>query len=162
MNRIDYVPCINDMYQSQGFPAYQWSQFDSSPWASFKKPLNQACIALISSAGIFRDDQEPFDPWAVNDLSFRQIPTDTPLDRLKLHHNSFDHRDAVRDPNCVFPIRRLDELAQSGFIGSFAPTAITLGMGRLYKRTALQQETVPEIVKVLNEQKADAAFLVAA
>jgi D-proline reductase (dithiol) PrdB len=150
------------MYQSQGFPPYKWSKFDSSPWTPFEKPLNQACIALISSAGIFRDDQEPFDPWAVNDLSFRQIPIDTPFERLKLHHNYFDHRDAVRDLNCVFPIRRLDELAQSGFIGSFAATAITLGMGRLYKRTALQQETVPEIVKVLNEQKADAALLVAA
>lgn len=162
MQTIDYVPCINDMYQSQGFPPYRWSQFDSSPWVPFEKPLNQACIALISSAGIFRADQEPFDPWAVNDLSFRQIPTDTPLDQLKLHHNYFDHRDAVKDVNCVFPIRRLDELSESGFIGSFASTAITLGMGRLYKRTALLQETVPKIVNVLHEQEADAALLVAA
>jgi len=162
MTRIDYVPCINDMYQSQGFPPYRWSQFDSSPWVPFEKPLNQACIALISSAGIFRTDQEPFDPWAVNGLSFRQIPKDTPSAQLKLHHNYFDHRDAVKDVNCVFPIRRLDELAQSGFIGSFAATAITLGMGRLYKRTALLQETVPEIVNVLHEQEADAVLLVAA
>jgi len=150
------------MYQSQGFPPYRWSEFESSPWAPFDKPLNEARIALISSAGIFRDDQEPFDPWAVNGLSFRQIPTGTPFEQLKLHHNYFDHREALKDLNCVFPTRRLDALAQSGFIGSLAPTAITLGMGRLYKRTALQQETTPEIVKVLNEQQADAALLVAA
>jgi D-proline reductase (dithiol) PrdB len=150
------------MYQSQGFPPYRWSQYDSSPWVPFEKPLDQACITLISSAGIFRDDQEPFDPWAVNGLSFRQIPTDTPLERLKLHHNYFDHRDAFKDMNCVFPLQRLENLAESGIIGSFAPIAITLGMGRLYKRTALLQETVPEIVKVLNEQNADAALLVAA
>ena len=162
MTRIDYVPCINDMYQSQGFPPYRWSQFDSSPWTPFEKPLDQANITLISSAGIFRDDQKPFDPWAVNDLSFRQIPTDTPMERLKLHHNYFDHRDAVKDMNCVFPLRRLDELAESGFIGSLAPKAITLGMGRLYKRTALLQETVPQIVKVLCKQNTDAALLVAA
>ena len=159
---INYVSCLNDMYQSQGFPSYRWSQFETSPWAPFQKPLDQACIALISSAGIFRADQEPFNPWAVNDLSFRQIPTNTPLEQLKLHHNYFDHRDAVKDVNCVFPIRRLDELAESGFIGSFAPTAITLGMGRLYKRTALQQESVPGIVKTLQEQNTDAVLLVAA
>ena len=159
---INYVSCLNNMYQSQGFPPYRWSQFDTSPWTPFQKPLDQACIALISSAGIFRADQEPFNPWAVNDLSFRQIPTDTPLEQLKLHHNYFDHRDAVKDVNCVFPIRRLDELAESGFIGSFAPTAITLGMGRLYKRTALQQESVPGIVKALQEQDTDAVLLVAA
>ena len=162
MQPINYVSCLNDMYQSQGFPPYRWSQFDTSPWAPFQKPLDQACIALISSAGIFRADQEPFNPWAVNDLSFRKIPTNTPLEQLKLHHNYFDHRDALKDVNCVFPIRRLDELAESGFIGSFAPTAITLGMGRLYKRTALQQESVPEIVKTLQEQDTDAVLLVAA
>jgi D-proline reductase (dithiol) PrdB len=162
MQPINYVSCLNEMYQSQGFPPYRWSQFDTSPWTPFEEPLNQARIALISSAGIFREDQEPFDPWAVNDLSIRQIPIDTPFEQLKLHHNYFDHRDALRDMNCVFPIRRLDELAESGFIGSFAPTAITLGMGRLYKRTVLQQETVPEIVNVLNTQHADAALLVAA
>jgi D-proline reductase (dithiol) PrdB len=117
---------------------------------------------LISSAGIFRDDQDPFDPWAVNDLSFRQIPTDTPFERLKLHHNYFDHRDAVKDLNCVFPVQRLKELEAEGYVGSFAPTAVTLGMGRLYKRTALQNETVPEILAVLKREGADSVLLVPA
>jgi D-proline reductase (dithiol) PrdB len=117
---------------------------------------------LISSAGIFREDQEPFEPWAVNDLSFREIPIDTPMERLKLHHNYFDHRNALKDLNCVFPTHRLVDLEQSGFIASFARTAITLGMGRLYKRTALQKETVPRIVENLRGQGVDAALLVAA
>jgi D-proline reductase (dithiol) PrdB len=162
MTHIRYVSNLDNMYQSQGFPPYKWSQFDSSPWAPFEKPLKQARIALLSSAGIFREDQDPFDPWAVNDLSFRQIPTDTPFEKLKLHHNYFDHRDALKDLNCIFPVHRLLELEQEGIIGSLATEAITLGMGRLYKRTALQQETVPEIVKLLRGQDADALLLVAA
>jgi D-proline reductase (dithiol) PrdB len=162
MTPIDYVSCLDRMYQDQGFPPYRWSKFDSSPWASFEKSLDEACVALLSSAGIFRDDQDPFDPWAVNDLSFRQIPVDTPLERLRLHHNYFDHRDAVKDLNCVFPIQRLKEFENEGYIGRLAPEAITLGMGRLYKRTALQNETVPKIVQVLEGQGADAVLLVAA
>jgi len=162
MEYINYVTCLNEMYQSQGFPPYRWSEFDTSPWKPFEKKLNEACVALISSAGIFMDDQEPFDPWAVNDLSFRQIPVDTKPERLRLHHNYFDHRDALLDFNCVFPAERLQELEKEGFIGRLAPMAITLGMGRLYKRTALQNETVPEIVKVLKKQEADAVLLVAA
>lgn len=162
MTPIDYVSCLDRMYQDQGFPPYRWSKFDSSPWASFEKSLDEACVALLSSAGIFRDDQDPFDPWAVNDLSFRQIPVDTPLERLRLHHNYFDHRDAVKDLNCVFPIHRLKEFENEGYIGRLAPEAITLGMGRLYKRTALQNETVPKIVQVLEGQGADAVLLVAA
>ncbi len=162
MKPVDYVSGLNAMYQSQGFPPYRWSVFDSSPWTSFKKPLREATLALISSAGIFREDQEPFDPWAVNDLSFREIPKNTPITRLKLHHNYFDHRDALKDLNCVFPLERLRELEREGFIGRLAPTAITLGMGRLYKRTALQTETVPRIVEVLREQDTDAVLLIAA
>ena len=162
MKPIDYVACLDEMYQSQGFPPYRWSEFDSSPWCSFDRNLRETRLALISSAGIFRSDQEPFDPWAVNDLSFRQISVDTPWEQLRLHHNYFDHRDARKDFNCVFPLQRLKELAEDGQIGGLAPEAITLGMGRLYKRTALQKETVPKIVEVLREHGAEAALLVPA
>jgi D-proline reductase (dithiol) PrdB len=162
MSRIVYVDRLNEKYQGLGFPPYRWSAYDESPWVAFTKPLNRSCIALISSAGIFREDQQPFDPWAVNDLSFRQIPRETPAKRLKLHHNYFDHRDALKDFNCVFPVHRLQELEQSGYIGRFASTAISLGMGRLYKRTELLKDTVPKILEVLKEQGTDAALLVAA
>jgi len=157
---IDYVSGLNEMYQRQGFPPYRWSEFDSSPWTPFEKSLDGARLALISSGGISRHDQESFDPWAVNDLSFRLIPTDTPYRTLELHHNYFDHRDALRDLNCVFPVQRLKGLEDEGFIGSLGPVAITLGMGRLYKRTALQKQTVPEIVEVLKKQDVDAVLLV--
>ena len=160
MKPIDYVSGLDEMYQRQGFPPYRWSEFDSSPWTPFEKSRDEACLALISSGGISRVDQEPFDPWAVNDLSFRQIPTDTPYRSLELHHNYFDHRDALRDLNCVFPVQRLKGLEDEGFIGRLSPTAITLGMGRLYKRTALQKEIVPKMVEVLKEQGADAVLLV--
>ena len=162
MASIDYVRCLNEMYQSQGFPPYKWSVFEDSPWTPFTKPLNETTLALISSAGIFLDDQEPFDPWAVNGLNFREIPADTPFSNLRLHHNYFDHRDALKDFNCIFPVHRLRELQESGFIGRLAPRAVTLGMGRLYKRTALQNETVPRIMEVLREQETDAVLLVAA
>ena len=162
MKPIEYVACLDEMYQSQGFPPYKWSLFDSSPWRALDTELEETRLALVSSAGIFREDQEPFDPWAVNDLSFRRIPVDTEPARLKLHHNYFDHRDALKDFNCVFPLERLTELDEAGTIGSLAPEAITLGMGRLYKRTALQKQTVPEIVEVLQEQGVDAALLVPA
>jgi len=162
MSRIAYVDRLNEKYQGLGFPPYRWSTFDTSPWTSLAKPLAQSCLALISSAGIFREDQEPFDPWAVNDLSFRQIPKDTPWQKLRLHHNYFDHRDALQDLNCVFPFERLQDLEKSGYIGCLAPAVISLGMGRLYKRTELQRETVPRILEVLKGMGADAALLVAA
>ena len=162
MEPIKYVTCLNEMYQAEGFPPYWWSEFDSSPWTPFQKPLNQVRLALISSGGIFKEDQAPFDPWAVNDLSFREIEVDTEFKTLKLHHNYFDHRDALKDFNCVYPIDRLKEMADAGIIGSLVPKAISLGMGRLYKRTALQKETVPKILEVLKKHNAEAVLLVPA
>jgi len=162
MAPIDYIDRLNETYQSQGFPPYRWSVHDGTPWTPVKKPLSKMVISLVSSAGIFMEGQEPFDPWAVNDLSFRLIPVDTPFKVLHLQHNYFDHRDAIRDLNCVYPVHRLAEMASEGVIGQLAPTAITLGMGRLYKRTALQEETVPQIVEVLKRDGVDAAFLIPA
>jgi D-proline reductase (dithiol) PrdB len=162
MEPVNYVFGLNALYQSQGFPPYQWSVYESSPWTPFQKPLKEATVSLVSSAGIFREDQEPFEPWAVNDLSYREISKETPLNRLRLHHNYFDHRDALKDLNCVFPLERLREMEGAGVIGRLAQTAITLGMGRLYKRTALQRETVPRMIEVLRRQDTDAVLLVAA
>ena len=162
MKPIKYVSCLNETYQAEGFPPYRWSEFDSSPWKPFEKPLNQVRLALISSGGIFNEGQTPFEPWAVNDLSYREIDIDTDFSKLNLHHNYFDHRDALQDLNVVYPVDRLKELAKEGFIGSFAPTVISLGMGRLYKRTALQKETVPKIMEVLKNQDTEAVLLVPA
>ena len=162
MAQIAYVDRLNERYQGLGFPPYRWSVYETSPWTPFTKPLKESCVALIGAAGVFREDQQSFVPWAVNDLSFRLIPKDTPLDELKLHHNYYDHRDAKKDVNCVFPLTRLLALERSSYIGRLAPLTVSLGMGRLYKRTELQQETVPKILAVLREQAVDAALLVAA
>lgn len=162
MAQIEYIASLNEMYQSQGFPPYKWSEFSASPWSPVKKKLSEMTISLISSAGIFMEGQNPFDPWAVNDLSFRRIPVTVDFEKLHLRHNYFDHRDAVSDLNCVFPVRQLQYMAAEGKIGRLAPTAVTLGMGRLYKRTALQTEATPEIIGVIEAEGADAAFLVPA
>jgi D-proline reductase (dithiol) PrdB len=162
MASIEYVTSLNKSYQKQGFPEYKWSVYDSAPFAPLTKPLNRSKVGLISSGGISEDGQEPFNGWAVNDFSLRVIPIDTPLDRLRLNHNYFDHRDAVKDYNCVFPIQRVQELAEEGFIGQAAGLAVSLGMGRTYKRSGLFQQTIPAIVSELQEQEVDAALLVAA
>ncbi len=162
MARIEYVTCLNKSYQSQGFPEYKWSVYDSASFVPLSKSLNQSKVALISSGGIFMEGQEPFNGWAVNDFSLRVIPIDTPFARLRLNHNYFDHRDAFKDYNCVFPIQRLQELAEEGFIGQAAELAVSLGMGRTYKRSGLFQQTIPAVVSELQKQEVDVALLVAA
>jgi len=162
MASIEYVTSLNKLYQSQGFPEYRWSTSDSAPFQPMSQPLSHATIGLVSSGGISETSQDPFDGWAVNGFSHRLIPFDTPFSRLQLNHNYFDHRDAVKDFNCVFPIQRLRELAEEGYIGQTAGSAISLGMGRMYRRSGLSRQTVPAIAAELKKQNVDAVLLVAA
>ncbi len=73
---------------------------------------------MITTGGVHLSTQQPFnmkDP--SGDPSFREIPADTPPDNLSITHNYYDHLDADKDINIVFPIQRIQLLKQSGEIG---------------------------------------------
>ena len=108
MKRLNYVEITRSAFPDQ--PPYQWTENASAPWTAIVKPLKESRVALISSGGVYRKDQVPFDP-EKNDLTFREIPVDTEMKDLRISHNYYDHRDADKDPNCVFPLERMRELA---------------------------------------------------
>ena len=68
------------------------------PFTPLAKPLRECTIALVSTAGIARNDDQPFDqererrdPWW-GDPSFRVIPLSTTEQDVRLYHA---HRSAV-------------------------------------------------------------------
>ena len=162
MDWIDYVPKLTEKYRGLGFPNYDWSKNDTSPFVGVKKPLEESRISLIASSGIFRDDQEPFEPdgWPVDEVGVRLIPKDTDGKRLKLYYNYYDHRDAVKDINCVYPVDRLQELEKEGVIGELAPSLISLGMGRTYRRSLIRKQLIPKVSEILHEQGVDGVIVV--
>lgn len=162
MKPVNYVSVLDSYYRSSGFPPYAWSVFKTTTWTPFEKRLDQAKVALLCSSGISRRDQEPFDPLSRNNLSYRRIPKDTPAQDLVINYAYYDHSDADKDPNIVLPIDRFRELEQEGFIGELAETCYGLGMGRMYKRTALQTQLAPEIARELKATEVDVLFCVPA
>jgi len=160
MKPVEYVRTLDKYYQSSGFPPYKWSSFQTTTWTPFEKPLEQARVALLSSSGISRKDQEPYDPLTRSNLSYREIPKDTRAEDLVINYAYYDHSDADRDPNIVFPIDRFRELEQEGFIGELAEINYGLGMGRMYKRTALRTQLAAEIASKLKKANVDALFCV--
>ena len=162
MKPIDYVAKLNAHYQGHGFPPYKWSVFRTTTWAPFEKPLNEAKVALLCSSGMSRRDQEPFDPLARSEMSYREIPKDTPIEDLVINYDYYDHRDADKDPNVILPLDRFRELEEEGYIGELAETNYGLGMGRMYKRTALQTQLAAEIARKVKSAKVDVLFCVPA
>jgi len=137
------------------------SQDEGVPWVPVTKPLAGSTIALVTTAGVHHRDQQAYD---MNDRdgdpSFRELDLERPLDSLMITHDYYDHSDAARDLNVVFPVERLRELAASGEIGAVA----RLGYGFMGHITGphletLKRRTAPEVAARLRKAGVDAVLL---
>lgn len=162
MKPIAYVARLNEFYRSQGFPAYNWTINDTAPLAVLKKPLNQCRIAMLTSGGVSRKDAPPFNPQARNDLRVDNIERDTSPHFFTINDDYYNHRDAERDINCIFPVERLRELAAEGVVGEVAPHHYSGFMGRTYNRSAVLNEAAPALARRLLDEEVDAFVLVPA
>jgi len=137
------------------------------PFTPFPKPLRECTVALVSTAGVARNDDRPFDqegerrnPWW-GDPSFREIPLGTTEKDVRLYHLHVDPRFGEADLDVVLPMRRLAELAEEGSVGRPAATHYSI-MGYLLEPKELIETTVPAIAERLRDEGVDAAALVPA
>ena len=122
------------------------------------KPLNEMTVALATAAGVHVKTDKRFN--LAGDFTWRKIPDDTPSSELMVTHGGYDNTDVNKDINCMFPIDRLHELRDSGFIKATAPTHAGFmgGGGNIEKFT---NETGPEVAQMLKDEGVDAAILTA-
>jgi D-proline reductase (dithiol) PrdB len=94
------------------------------------------------------------------DPSFREIPADTTTDNLTITHIYYDHSDADKDINIVFPIERIRLLKNSGEIGSVNPRHFSfMGHIRGNHIDTLLNETAPRVASILKGDGVDVAIL---
>ncbi len=137
------------------------------PFAPLGKPLRECIVALVSTAGVARNDDRPFDqdgerrdPWW-GDPSFRAIPLGTTEKDVRLYHLHIDPRFGEADLDVVLPMRRLKELADEGVVGRPAPTHYST-MGYILEPKELVEKTAPAIAECMRAERVDAAALVPA
>lgn len=159
---VSYVRALAEHYGAMGFPPYEWTVNESAPLETLKKPLSAARVALLTSGGISRTCELPWNPDARNDFRLDEIPPETPSEGFQVHDSYYDHSDAESDINTVFPLERLGELAAEGVIGSVAPRHWSGFMGRIYKRRQLLETEAPAFAKLLAEDRVDALVAVPA
>ena len=155
MEPIRYVDALNNKYGAMGFPAYKWSENDSAPWTPLAKPLADCTVAMLVSGGISHCTAAPFDPDARNDHRVDAIDPGTPLDQYQIHDSYYNHADADRDLNCLFPVDRLGELAAAGEIGAVAARHWSGFMGRTYNRSKVIEDSAPALVAELQADGVD-------
>lgn len=135
------------------------------PFTSLRKPLRECTVALISTAGIARNDDRPFDqegerrdPWW-GDPSFRTIPFGTTEKDIRVHHLHIDPKFGEEDLDVLLPMRRLAELAREGMVGRPAATHYSF-MGYILDPVELMASSAPAIAASLHEEHVDAVLLV--
>ena len=133
------------------------------PFTPLVKPLRECTVALVSTAGVARNDDRPFDqegerrnPWW-GDPSFRTIPLGTTEKDIRLYHMHIDPRFGEADLDVVLPMRRLSELAGE-VIGRPAPTHYSM-MGYILEPKELIEKTAPAIAEQMLAERVDAAAL---
>jgi D-proline reductase (dithiol) PrdB len=141
---------------------YRWRRIDPIPWTPLRKPLAEANVAIVTTAGLVMPDQEPFDDEVKGgDSSFRVIPSDANVADLIDTHRSktFDHSGIRADPNLAFPLDRLHELAHDKRIGNVNRRHLSF-MGSISAPGRLIRDAAPAAAELLVKDGVDVALLV--
>lgn len=133
---------------------------ETQQFTPLAKPLAESRVALVSSAGVHLDDQEPFHIATVaGDPSFRELADDLDPSRLRFTHTHYDTKSAEADPNVVFPIDRLHEAVADGRIGSASPVHVGM-MGFNPDPTPIAEVSAPAVAELLADEGVDVVVLV--
>jgi D-proline reductase (dithiol) PrdB len=126
------------------------------PYTPVTMKLAEMSVALVSSTGVYLKDQEPFTE--NGDESYRVLPGELNVGDLRFKHGHYDTSEAMKDPNCVFPMERLRELAEAGIIRKVSNKHI--GFKGFSTNLKAQYENLsPKIADEIERSQADAVLL---
>ncbi|MGI8662250.1 MAG: hypothetical protein ACR2LQ_03450 [Acidimicrobiales bacterium] len=141
---------LRDLVADMPVPGYE-----DEPWTT-PPPLEQARVALVTTAGLYRPGEDPFDLF---DQSYRVLPGNER--NLIVGHNSlnFDRTGVLADLNVVYPIDRLAELAADGLIGSVAPRHVAFMGAQMDTLSTITLDTGPAAAAALRADGVDVAVI---
>jgi D-proline reductase (dithiol) PrdB len=131
------------------------------PWSDVKKTLSECTVSLVTTAGVHHKNDRPFNMSdSDGDPSYRVIDLKQPLSELTITHDYYDHTDADKDINIVFPIERLMEFEKEGIIKKLARKHYGF-MGHIVNQhiETLIHVTAPEIAQKLRADSVDVVLL---
>lgn len=130
------------------------------PLAPMRKPLARSRLALVTTGGVHLRSQPGFDMLdSRGDASYRVIPPATPAAELTITHDYYDHSDADRDLNILFPLALLRELAERGVIGGLGSGYGFMGHIEPPHVETLLRRSGPEVARLMRQEQIDAVLL---
>lgn len=129
------------------------------PYTPYDRELASSTITIVTATGVHLAGQEAFSTIDPGDVTYRIIPGDAPLDQIRIAHHHYDHSDADSDPNIVFPLGTLRELAADGFIGAVNDKHYSYGFTTRLRE--LYETVFPEIADKVERSKTRLVLLTA-
>ena len=128
-------------------------------FTTLAKPLAEARVGLLTSAGAYLDGDAPFDIADPHgDPSFRIIPGDVDPSRLRFAHSHYDTTRAEQDPNVVLPVEPLRALVADGVVGAAASLHVGM-MGFNPDPRRIAAEFAPRVVELFARDRVDVVVL---
>ncbi len=141
-------------------------QADEPVWTPLEVPIEEATIALLTSAGLYlQGAQEPFDverekqnpTWG--DPTYRVIPRDVQQSQIGASHLHLNTRDFLEDFNIALPISRFAELEAEGRIGKLADEHYSFMGFQAAELSDWRNDVAPEVARRLKDAGVHALVL---
>ena len=161
---IPYMQRIRTYYEALGYGApYEWAHHVDVPFHRLQKPVNECCIALITTAAPFqpdKGDQGPGAPYNASAKFFAVYSGDTARDHdVRISHVAIDRdHTTAEDAGTYFPLAALRNCVADGRIGSVAARFHGAPTNRSQRITL--DIDCPKIVARCKADGVDAALLV--
>ncbi len=156
---VSYIDRSRDYYGAQGYKKpYAWPRYDKVPFTPLAKPLAEARIGLVTTAGL----PKPADPMQA--MMYRRElyaqPSVPPPSELFTDDLFWDKQAThTKDVDSFLPLNRLAEYARQGRIGSASPRFY--GVPTDYSQARTIDLYGPQILQWCREDHVDAVVLFA-
>jgi hypothetical protein len=148
---VSYIDKSREYYLARGYRnPYRWAHHEDVPFAPLAKPLSKSRVALITTAGLPGQERSLMEVYAA--------PTAPTPPALFTNHLSW-HKGAThtRDVESFLPIRRLEEFAAIGRIGSPSPRFYGVPTDYIQRQTV--DKYSPAVLKLCRADAVDVALL---
>ncbi len=144
---------------NERYPGSMISKDDVVPLVPLRRPLDESRLTFVSTAGVQPRGTLPFDVvHPVGDYTFRRVPSDAHPRDLEIHQLKYPTDGAHRDLNVIFPIQRLQELAEEGVLGGLTPNFFSF-IGYNMDPALLERTLAEDLAEAVADEHPDLALL---
>jgi hypothetical protein len=160
----EWFPVARPLLEAHQAPAafkiYPYVSFSQTPWSPLRVPFSDVCLAVVSTAGLYRKGIEaPFADTAEGDPRVIQLPSNIDPKSLDTAHTHIPQEPIRADVNVALPFDPLRDLVKEKKIGSLALRFFSF-VGYQTRADKVALEMAPNIAAAMVEDKVTLALIV--